>query len=372
MTKNKRESTIVRTSIISIVTNIILVAMKATIGLMANSIAIITDAINNLSDALSSIITIVGTKLANRGADRDHPYGHGRAEYITSLLVSAIVFYAGATALIESVKKIFNPEAVDYSAVTIIVLVIGVLGKFILGLYVKHVGTKIRSGALKASGVDAFNDGILSMSVLVAVIIYLIFKVNIEAYVGVLVALYIIKTGVELVKESVDSVIGKRIDHEIIEKIKTEILKDKRVLGVYDLVLNDYGPERYMGSAHIELDNKMTVSEIDQLSRQITNTIIKKYGVILHTIGVYSIDKKDPETRAIYDDIRELVFKNPNVLEMHGFSVDKKARSIVFDIVIDFKEPDQDSLHAEILKECRKLYPDYKINIILDTDTSVS
>ena len=175
-----------------------------------------------------------------------------------------------------------------------------------------------------------------------------------------------------LIKESVDSVIGKRVDREIVDKIKAEIMKDKRVLGVYDLVLTDYGPERYMGSVHIELDNSMSVPEIDQLSRQITSTIIKKYGVILHTIGIYSIDKKDPETRAIYDDIHELVFRNPNVLEMHGFSVDKKAKTIVFDIVIDFEEPDHEGLRAEILKESRKLYPDYNISIILDTDTSVS
>lgn len=370
--KGKREKVIIKTSIISIFTNILLVVVKAVVGVMANSIAIITDAVNNLSDALSSIITIIGAKLANRRADRDHPYGHGRTEYIASLLVSVIVLYAGVTALVESIKKIFSGETVDYSFVTVVVLVIGVVGKFILGIYVKNVGEKINSGALRASGIDAFNDGLLSMSVLVAVAVYLIFRVNIEAYVGALVSLYIIKTGVELIKESVDNMIGKRIDHKVIDKIKTEILKDKRVLGVYDIVLNDYGPEQYMGSAHIELPNTLTVSDIDKLSRQITSNIMNKYGVILHTIGVYSVNRKDPASRAAYDEIKRIVFSHQSVLEMHGFSLDKKNKIIVFDIVVDFKEADHDKLRQDILNEIKNSYPEHKVNIVLDVDTSVS
>lgn len=372
MIKDKREKMVIRTSAISIATNILLVIMKAVVGVMANSIAIITDAVNNLSDALSSIITIVGTKLANRKADHNHPYGHGRTEYITSLLVSIIVLYAGVTALIESIKKIFSGDAVDYSFVTITVLIIGIVGKFILGIYVKDTGKKINSGALRASGVDAFNDGLLSMSVLIAVIIYLVFEVNVEAYVGALVSLYIIKTGVELIKESIDSMIGKRVDHKVIDKIKEELLKDPRVLGVYDVILNDYGPEQYMGSAHIELPNNLTVSDIDKLSRQITQTVLNKYGVILHTIGVYSVNRKDPESRTAYDEIKKIVFSHQGVLEMHGFSLDKKNKIIVFDIVVDFNEPDHDKLRREILSEIRKNYPEHKVNIVLDVDTSVS
>ena len=372
MVKEKREYVIIKTSVISIVSNILLVLMKAIIGVMANSIAIITDAINNLSDALSSIMTIIGTKLANRRADRDHPYGHGRAEYITSFLVSTIVLYAGAATLAESIKKIFNHGIVDYSTITIVILIIGIVGKFILGIYVKRVGKKINSGALRASGVDAFNDGLLSVAVLIAVIVYLVFKVNIEAYVGILVSLYIIRTGLVLIKESVDSMIGKRIDNQLIGKIKREILKDQRILGVYDLVLNDYGPERYMGSAHIELPNDMTVSDVDKLSRQITDNIMRKYGIILHTIGVYSINKKDSETRMVYDEIKKLVFAHKHVLELHGFSLDKKSKTIVFDIVIDFNTLDHDKLRRDIYREVKRLYPDYEINIILDADTSVS
>ena len=155
--KNEREKTIVKTSILGIISNIVLVTFKMIVGLLSNSIAIISDAINNLSDALSSIITIVGTKLASKAPDRNHPYGYGRIEYMTSTIVSAIVLYAGATSLIESVKKIITPEEVDYSFVTIIILVMGIIIKFVLGLYVKKKGKEVNSDSLVASGSDAFN-----------------------------------------------------------------------------------------------------------------------------------------------------------------------------------------------------------------------
>ena len=173
---NNREQVVIRTSIISILSNIILSAFKAFVGLASHSIAIISDAVNNLSDALSSIITIIGTKLANKAPDKEHPYGHGRIEYITSLVVSAIVLYAGITALVESVKKIITPEIPDYTKTTLIILIAGIIVKFFLGTYVKKTGKKVNSDSLVASGSDAFNDAILSISVLVSAIVYLIFK----------------------------------------------------------------------------------------------------------------------------------------------------------------------------------------------------
>ena len=372
MTRDKRESVVIKASIISIITNIALVIMKAIVGFMANSIAIITDAINNTTDALSSIITIIGAKYANKTADKEHPYGHGRAEYISSLIVSTIVLYAGATALIESIKKILHPETVDYSIVTILILLIGIVVKFILGIYVQRKGKQMNSGALKASGIDAFNDGLLSVSVLAAVVIYLIFHVNIEAYIGILVSLYIIKTGIELIKESVDSVLGKRPNQNLIKKIKQEIMKEKNVIGVYDLILNDYGPDRYSGSAHLELPSDLSVADIDQLSRRITENILKKHGVLIHTIGIYSVNKKDPEIRKIHDEIKKIVFSHPNVIEMHGFSLDKKKHLITFDIVIDFNEKNRDKIYQNIINEVRRTYPKYKVDVVLDIDTSVS
>ncbi len=368
--KNNREKTVVKTSIISICANLILVGFKAAVGLLSNSIAIISDAVNNLSDALSGIITIIGTKLAGKAPDKKHPYGYGRIEYVTSLVVSAIVLYAGITALIESVKKIIVPEEVDYNITTLIVLVAGIIVKFVLGLYVKKKGRTIKSDSLVASGADAFNDAILSISVLASAIVYMIFNVNIEAYVGALVSIFIIKAGVELIKESIDNVLGTRIESKLAKSIKKEVLKEKDVKGAFDLVLNDYGPDKYLGSIHIEVDDTLTVADIDKISRRITKQVLEKYGVILHTIGVYSINTKDKNIIEAKKKVEKIVFSYKEILQMHGFYLDVKDKTLSFDIVIDFEAKDREKIYQDIYNAIQKEFEGYKIVITLDIDVS--
>ena len=365
-----REKIVVRTSVISILSNILLAGFKAVIGVLSNSIAIISDAINNLSDALSSIITIVGTKLAGKSPDRKHPYGYGRIEYMTSLIVSAIVLYAGITALVESCKKIFNPVVTEYSILTILILVIAIIVKCSLGLYVKTVGKEVNSNSLVASGSDALNDAILSISVLISVVFYMVFKINIEAYVGILLSIFIIKAGLELIKESVDNMLGTRVESNLATKIKKEVCKEKYVEGAYDLILNDYGPDKYIGSIHIEVPDTLSVSEVDKISRNITKNISSKYGVLLHTIGVYSVNTKDKKIINIHKKIREIVFSNNGILQMHGFYFDEEEKIISFDIIIDFKIKNKEEVYKKIYDEVKEKYKDYKINITLDIDMS--
>ena len=368
--KNNREKTIVKTSIISICANLMLVGFKATVGLLSNSIAIITDAVNNLSDALSSIITIIGTKLAGKAPDKKHPYGYGRIEYITSLVVSAIVLYAGITAFIESVKKIIAPEEVDYNVTTLIVLIGGITIKFVLGLYVKKKGRAIKSDSLVASGADAFNDAILSISVLASAIVYMIFNVNLEAYVGALVSVFIIKAGIELIKESINNVLGTRIESSLAKSIKEEVLKEKNVKGAFDLVLNDYGPDKYLGSIHIEVEDTLSVADIDKISRRITKQVSQKYGVILHTIGVYSINTKDKNIIEAKKKVEKIVFAHKEVLQMHGFHLDAKDKTLSFDIIIDFKAKNYEKIYQDIYDAVQKEFKSYKITIVLDIDVS--
>jgi cation diffusion facilitator family transporter len=368
--KNNREKEVVKTSIIGILANLILVGFKTTIGLLSNSIAIISDAINNLSDVLSSVVTIIGTKLAGKAPDKEHPYGHGRIEYTTSFIVSAIVLYAGITALIESVKKIITPEEVDYNVWTLVILITSILIKFTLGTYVKRKGKKINSDALVASGSDAFNDALLSIAVLASTIIYMIFKVNIEAYVSVALSFFIIKTGYELIKESVDNMIGTRAESTLTRSIKKDINELPEVKGVFDLILTDYGPDKYLGSVHVEIDDTLTVGDIDRISRKISKIIFEKYGVILHTIGVYSINTKDEEIMSIRDEIRRIVFKHKGIIEMHGFYVDKKEKTISFDIIFDFKEENKKEIYKEIYDTIRGRYKDYQLSITQDIDVS--
>ena len=365
-----REKAVIRTSIISILANIVLAGFKAFVGLLANSIAIISDAINNLSDALSSIITIVGTKLASKKPDKEHPYGHGRIEYMTSLVVSAIVLYAGITALVESVKKIINPGEVDYSTITLVILIAAIVVKFVLGIYVKKKGKEFNSDSLVASGSDAFNDAILSISVLASAIIYMLFDISIEAYVGVLVSVFIIKAGIDLIKESVDNILGVRIESSLARGIKKEVLKEEEVRGAYDLVLHNYGPDTYLGSIHIEVADTLTVADVDRISRSISKNIMKKYGVILHTIGVYSVNTKDKKVMKVQKDIHDIVFSHKGILQMHGFYIDEDEKSISFDIIIDFDIDNREEVYAQIYDEVQEKYKDYKISITLDVDMS--
>ena len=368
--KNKREKEVIKTSIISIISNIILAVFKSFVGFLANSIAIISDAVNNLSDALSSIITIVGTKLAGKAPDKKHPYGYGRIEYMTSLVVSGIVLYAGITSLVESIKKVIHPEISDYSTLTLIILIAGIIVKFILGIYVKKKGKEVNSDSLVASGSDAFNDAILSISVLASAIIYILFKISLEAYVGVILSIFIIKAGLELIKESVDNMLGVRIESDLAKSIKKDITSEKYIQGAYDLVLNNYGPDKYLGSIHIEVADTMSVADVDKLSRKISKMILEKYGVILHTIGVYSVNTNDKNVINAKKEITKIVFAHKGILQMHGFYIDEKEKNISFDIIIDFKVKNREEVYREIYEEVQNRYKDYEIEITLDVDIS--
>jgi len=364
-----RDSVIIRTSIIGIVANLFLVAFKAFVGLASGSIAVILDAVNNLSDALSSLVTIIGTKLASRLPDRKHPLGHGRIEYLSALVVAAIVLYAGVTSFTESVKKIFHPEAADYSAVSIVIIASAVVVKILLGLYVKAQGRKTGSGALEASGADALFDAVLSFSVLVSALVFIFTGLSLEAYVGVVISFFIIKAGLEMIGETVDDILGKRADPETVRNIKRLIVEEPGVRGAYDLVLNNYGPDRNYGSVHIELPDTMTVEEVDRMTRRIEYRVYKETGVVLTGIGVYSCNTGDGEESKIVNRVRELVLSNDWALQMHGFYVDISERTMRFDVVISFdvsRKEALERLYAQVEGE----FPDYKVVITPDVDLS--
>ncbi len=261
--EENRNKVIVKTSVVGIVTNVILASVKAVIGLMANSIAVVLDAVNNLSDALSSIITIVGNKLSRKLPNEKHPLGYGRIEYLTAMVIASIVIYAGITSCVESIKKIIHPEEADYSTVSLIIIAIAVVVKVILGRYVKSQGERVNSGSLIASGSDALFDAILSLSVLASALIFIFTGLSLEAYVGVLISIFIVKAGFEMLKDTVSDLLGKKNDNELTKQIKSLIRSEEGIHGAYDLVINDYGPEKKLASVHVELPDTMTVADLD-------------------------------------------------------------------------------------------------------------
>ena len=327
-----RQDKIIKTSIIGIVVNLILVAFKAVVGIMTNSIAITLDAVNNLTDALSSIITIIGTKLAGKAPDKNHPYGYGRIEYFSSVIIAAIVLWAGITALMESWPKIFTPDVTNYTTVSLIIIAVAVAVKFVLGQYVKGVGKDINSQALVASGSDAFFDAILSLSTLVAAIISIFFHISLEGILGVIIAIVIIKASIDMLRETMDSMIGARVDPELSQNIKESIREVPGVYGVYDLSLHNYGPEDMQGSVHIEIDDNLTAVEIQKLTRQISAKIYKEFSIIL-TVGIYA---HNDSYKNIRDDLYNIASRYDEVLEIHGFIVYEDENLITFDMIVDF------------------------------------
>lgn len=364
-----REKVIVKTSIIGILANILLVVFKMIIGFISNSIAIILDAINNLSDALSSIVTIIGARLANRKPDKKHPLGHGRIEYLSSLIVAAIVLYAGITSIVESVKKIIEPQEADYSTVTLIILFVAILVKIVLGTYVKKKGESINSTALIASGSDAYFDAILSLSVFICAILNIFTGLSLEPYVGIVISLFIIKSGYELINETLADIIGRRADPEISKQIKKIINSEEEVLGAYDLNLFNYGPDKYYASVHIELRDTMNVNEVDILTRKLEEKVYCETGVILTGIGVYSHNTSNKEVAKIRNTIQKTVMSHDYALQMHGFYLDEEKKTIRFDVVISF-DVDRKEAYNIIYQEIQSLYPDYSLTVVLDFDAA--
>ena len=363
----KREKAIVKTSVIGVVTNVLLAVFKAVVGFISNSIAVILDAVNNLSDALSSVITIIGAKLGAKKPDKKHPLGYGRIEYLSSMIVAAIVLYAGITSMVESVKKIIHPEAADYSIVSLIIIAVAIVAKLILGQYVKKQGEKHNSGALVASGSDALFDAILSASVLLSAIIYLVWHISLEAYVGVVISIIIIKAGLEMMSETLNDILGKRGDNEEVAKIKRLICEETEVRGAYDLIMYNYGPNKNYASVHIELPDTMTVDEVDRLTRRIQMNVYHKSGVILTGIGVYSYNTSDDEAAKIRNSVQETVMMHSWALQMHGFYADTESKNMRFDVVLSF-DIDRNEATNILTKEIQTKYPDYTLQIIPDID----
>ena len=366
-----REKKIIKTSIAGIIVNVFLAAFKALIGFFSNSIAIILDSVNNLSDVLSSAITIIGTKIALKPADKKHPLGHGRVEYISALVIGIIILYAGITSLTESIKKILSPVEPDYSYITLIIIVVAVFVKVILGLYVKANGKKLKSDSLIASGKDALMDSIISASTLVAAVIFLIWHISLEAWLGVLISFAIIKAGIETLRETISKILGERIDSDISKQVKQTIKSvDPEIYGAYDLVLNNYGPNNHIGSAHIEIPDTWSADKIDEVSRKISNEVYCKNGIIMSAIGIYSVNTKHDESALIRERVCKIVMEHKEILQMHGFYVDLNTKTMRFDIIVSFEARNMKEMFEHVVNDVKEAYPDFDVQVQFDIDIS--
>ena len=364
-----RNGEIIRTSVVGIAANVFLATFKALAGVVSGSIAIVMDAVNNLSDAMSSVITIIGTKLSERPADRMHPFGYGRVEYFSAIVISVIVLTTGITSLIESAKKIFNPTSPEYTPVTLTIIIVAIVVKLLLGRYVKSKGEKLKSDSLIASGSDALFDAVITLGTLVSAIIMLMCGVSLDGILGSLISVIIIKSGVDMLKSPINELLGSRIAGEFVRNVKKEVMNFEGVHGVFDVIMHTYGPDTIIGSLHVNVRDTMTASEIHVLDRSIAERLYEKFGVIA-TVGIYAINIGDNEASKMQAEIVKEVKKVDKILSMHGFYVDFKRKVISFDIVVDFSVADAVALMNDLEKTLSAEYPDFRFNIVLDNNYS--
>lgn len=365
---SNRNAVIVRTSVISIAVNVLLSIFKAAIGILTSSIAITLDAVNNLSDAASGIITIIGTRLAAKSPDKKHPFGYGRIEYLSAMIISAIVLYAGVTSLVESVKKIITPETPDYSAVALIIVAVAVVVKILLGSFVKATGKKVHSDSLMNSGEDSRLDSIISASTLVAAAIYLIWGLSLEAILGIIISVIIIKSGIEMLRDTISEILGQSADPQVARAIKETVCAFPGVCGAYDLIVYDYGPSIHLASIHIEVPDTYSAEQIDELTRKIFDKVYAEHGIALTGVSVYARASSNSRNAKAWDEITKAVMDIENVKQMHGFYMDEENKTIRFDVVISLDAKDRMAVYQRALSAAQSLYPDYSFNVVIDTD----
>ena len=364
-----RSKQIIRTSIVGIVANVLLAGFKALVGLLAHSVAIVLDAVNNLSDALSSVITIIGTKLSVKPADRKHPFGYGRVEYFTAIIIAVIVLTTGITSLIESVKKIINPTQPEYTTVTLVVIIVAILAKLALGWYVRRQGKKLESDALVASGSDALFDAVITLATLVSAGIMLIWNVSIDGYLGALISLVIVKAGIEMLASPINQLLGARASADLVHQIKTEVMEMEGVQGVYDIILHGYGPNLSIGSLHIGIPDTMTAHQIHGLTRQIAETMMARHGIVM-TVGIYANATGDDKLAELQGAVVQTLAGEEQVRQVHGFYYDEKRNLLSLDVVPDLSVTDDQAFTQALLDRLQQVLPDQKVCILIDHNYS--
>ncbi len=350
-----------------IAANVLFAVVKVVIGIVSNSVSVLSDAINNLTDAVSSVITLIGLRLSRRPPDYKHPLGYGRLEYLSGMIISAIVLVAGIEFLRTSGERILNPQAVSFSIVQLVVLAISVVGKFFLFKLNVTIGKKADSAALMASGNDALSDVLVSTLMIISAIVSKFTGWMIDGYVGVIISVFILYTGIKLIRNTVSSILGERASKELATAIKAEVLKFEPIMGAYDLILHNYGPTTRLGSLNLEIPDYVTVERTYATMMSAQADIYEKYNIYF-TFGLYSVNTYDESIKRMRNRVSEIVKGTPHAISLHAFNDDKDKKLIRFDVIVDFDVRDYEGFRKEIIARLKQEYPGYDVLINIDLD----
>ena len=359
--------------VVGIIVNIMLFIIKLSVGLLTTSIAVMADAFNNLSDAASSIVTIVGFKMANKPADAEHPFGHGRMEYISALIVAFMVMLVGIQFVKSSVEKILNPEVVKFELISFILLLVSIFFKLWLSHFNKFIGNKINSSALKAASVDALGDVFTSSCVVASFLISKFTTVPVDGYFGLVVAIFIVYSGFSLVKETINPLIGESPDPELVKEIKQRVLSYDNITGVHDLIIHNYGPGKCMASIHAEIPSDISVMKIHEIIDDAEREISKALNIYL-VIHMDPICVADAEISEASNEVQKIIKYNPLIKSMHDFRLvgEGSKKNLIFDIVVNSKRMSkimsETDLKNDIISAIKDIHPDYNCIITSDYD----
>lgn len=359
--------------IIGILVNLVLFGVKFTVGIIVNSIAVTADAFNNLSDVGSSIITIFGFKLSSKPADKEHPFGHGRIEYISGLIVAFLVLMVGFEFVKSSFDRIKNPTPVEFSYVPFALLLVSILFKVWLSRFYKNVGNKINSSALQASGVDALSDVVSSSTVALSLLLSRFTTLPIDGYIGMVVSGVILYAGYNLIKDTLNPLLGAAPDKELVVEIQKMLLDYEYIDGVHDLLVHNYGPGRIIASIHAEVPSDISVVKIHEIIDKAEKEISAALDIYL-VIHMDPITTDDNEILEAKDELTEALKAVPIVKSFHDFRVvgEGENKNLIFDVVIDadhtFSKDEELNLQNEINQQLKIMHPNHNAIITVDKD----
>lgn len=364
---DSRDGIITATSGLGIAVNLLIAALKVVVGTLASSIAIVSEGVNNASDAATSVLTLVGTKLAGKHPDEDHPFGYGRIEYLTSLIISVLILITGFEMLTSSVKLVFHPEELSISTLSLVVVAVSAVIKFFLGLYTMKMGKKASSGALEAVGIDCRNDSFFSVVTILSALVFLLFHLNVDAYVGIFTSFIILKAGLEVLKDTVSDLLGRPGEKELASKLYKEIRSTEGILNAADMMLHNYGPDAYSGSVNIEVDHSKSVGEVYEFLHDLQLRIMHEHHVTM-VFGIYAVDNDHDYIKALRKTIGQYVKNTDQVKSFHAVYLDPNSNKLYCDLIVDYALRDWDALRADFTAYMAEHYPEKELELTLETE----
>lgn len=364
---DSREGTVVTVSGLNILVNLIFAAIKVVIGLAVSSIAIISEGVNNATDSATSLITIVGTKLSAKHPTEKHPFGFGRIEYLTSLLISVLILFTGAELMESSVKRIFEPQEMSISYVTMAIIAVSALVKLALGLYTIKEGRRVDSSSLVALGTECRSDSVVSVITLVTALVFLVFHVSLDAYAGIIMSLIVLKAGFEVLKETLSDILGQAGEKELAQELYRIIRAEPLVLNAADMMLHNYGPDAYSGSVNVEIDHSKTVGEVYAALHELQLRIMHEKHITM-VFGIYAVDRDHAQIRQLREQVAAFVREQKHVTSYHALYIHPNGKDLSVDLVVDYDLADWEQLRRAFTDYIASLYPDKHLELVIETN----